>query len=265
MKGKIWRFEKASRVPVFGILCGMVVGCHVTWWSVDCARDLAEKLMWVWEGQRATIVFMTALETVWHSAMLVTFLVCSMRFWRAKTDVERLGHFVLMAKTSLCIIVAMRLSAVLGMSLGMLLPGYDVPIGVLNGWRAFQLVHLGAFLALIPSLLVLADRIQHGILVSRGLWRRVALVTVVLAGYLCVKAAYDVDWGRYAARQDGRVPDTDQDTEDAGPSPYDTFRLTVDEPGEAVAWKPCQDPSPRVLALCKREKAVRCRMDDAGR
>ena len=222
-------FERDSRLPVSAIAAGIVVGCAVTWYAVHHTLDMCGLVAFGWGGEEASVLFSTARWTIWVSAMIAAGLAFIMRVVRSKDGGNGWGHVVGMTKIMLVILLAIRLSSACGFAVGTFVPHSCDPIPFLGGWRVFQMVNIAGLLALIPAGSLLAEYAQRKLLAARTwLGRSVVcavLVTICLAGH-CLSR---LNWlGMIVSGKTEEAEDEDPPEE----SPFDNYRLTVDEPWE---------------------------------
>ena len=108
-------------------------------------------------------------------------------------------------------------------------PDVNVPIEPLRGWRGFQLINLGTLVMSIPLFVLLANYIQRKFLATPYWCHRVGLALLVAATTSGVALARD-----YVLDGLGPNQAKHQETEEELESPFDSFRLSADEPGEAM-------------------------------
>ena len=226
-------FERDSRLPVAAIAAGIVVGCAVTWYAVHHTLDMCGLAAFGWGGEEASVLFSTARWTIWLSAMIAAGLAFIARIVRSKDGGNVWGFAVGMTKIMLVILLATRLSSAAGFAVGTFVPHSCDPIPSLGGWRVFQMVNVVGLLVLILAGLLLAEYAQRKLLAAKTWLGRgvvcAALVTICLTGQ-CLSR---LDWiGMIVSEKAEAVEEKEESPEE---SPFDNYRLTADEPGEARA------------------------------
>lgn len=222
-------FERDSRLPVAAISAGIAVGCAVTWYAVHHTLEMCGLAAFDWGGEEASVLFSTARWTIGLSAMIAGGLAFILRVARSKDGGDGWGFVVGMTKIVLVMLLAIRLSSTCGFAVGTFVPHSCDPIPSLGGWRVFQMVNIAGLLVLIPAGLLLAEYAQRKLLVARTWGGRGAVCVVVAA--LCVTGHYlsRLDWiGMIVSEKAEEVEEEGSPEE----SPFDKYRLTVDEPGE---------------------------------
>ena len=222
-------FERDSRLPVSAIAIGIIVGCAVTWYAVHHTLEMCGLADFDWGGEEASVLFSTARWTIWLSAMIAAGLAFVTRVVRSKDGGNGWGFAVGMTKIMLVILLATRLSSAAGFAVGTFVPHSCDPISLLGGWRVFQMVNIAGLLVLIPAGLLLAEYAQRKLLVARTWGGRgvvcVVVVLICMAGH-CLSR---LNWiGMIASKTAEEVEEEGSPEE----SPFDKYRLTVDEPGE---------------------------------
>ena len=222
-------FERDSRLPVSAIAAGIIVGCAVTWYAVHHTLDMCGLAAFGWGGEVASVLFSTARWTIWLSAMIAAGLAFVTRVVRSKDGGNVWGFAVGMTKIMLVILLATRLSSAGGFAVGTFVPHSCDPIPLLGGWRVFQMVNIAGLLVLIPAGLLLAEYAQRKLLAARTWFGRGAVCVVVAA--LCVTGhcLSRLDWiGMIVSEKSEEVEEEGSSEE----SPFDKYRLSVEEPGE---------------------------------
>ena len=222
-------FERDSRLPIAAIAGGIIVGCAVTWYAVHHTLEMCGLAAFGWGGEEASVLFSTARWTIWLSAMIAAGLTFITRVVRSKDGGNGWGFAVGLTKMMLVILLATHLSSAGGFAVGTFAPNSCDPIPFLGGWRVFQMVNIAGLLVLIPVGLLVAEYAQRKMLTAKTWLGRVvicaAMVTVCLAGHYLSR----LNWiGMTMSKKTEAVEDEDESQEE---SPFDNYRLTVDEPG----------------------------------
>ena len=218
-----------GRQTVVMMLCGMILGAYVTWFSVDTAFEVSQQLRYVWAGHDAAVLFMVARRTIGHSALLAGVMLMIIRLWRTRNERGAWKYVFETLKIGLSVWAAVWLSSTLGFAAVRYFPDVNVPIELLRGWRGFQLINLGTLVMSIPLFVLLANYIQRKFLATPYWCHRVGIALLVAAttGGVAMARDYVLDGlGRDHAKQH----ETDEELE----SPFDSFRLSADEPGETM-------------------------------
>ena len=219
-------FERDSKMPLMAILIGVMVSCFATWYAIHCAWEVFSPAGFDWCGHEACAMFRAARGTIVLSTMLSASIAILIRLARSK-DASALGYLTAYMKLALVMFMDMRMSAVAGFSFGTFVPKSCEPLPFMGGWRGFQIAHIVAMLTLIPVGLYFMELAQRRLLaaktwVGRGLV--CALLTLTALSGQCLWA---LDWVGMA-----KVQKTEEEAPQT--SPFDDYRLSVDEPGEAM-------------------------------
>lgn len=220
---------QTGRQTVVMMLCGMILGAYVTWFSIDTAFEVSQQLRFMWAGHDAALLFMVARRTIGHSALIAGVMLMLLRLWKARNENGAWKYVFGTVKIGLSVWAAIWLSSTLGFAAVRYIPNVNDPIELLRGWRGFQLINLGALVVSIPLFMLLADYIQRKFLATPLWCHRVGILLLVAAttGGAAVARDYVLDGlGLDHAKQH----ETDEEPE----SPFDSFRLSADEPGEAM-------------------------------
>lgn len=218
-----------GRQTVVMMLCGMILGAYVTWFSVDTAFEVSQQLRYVWAGHDAAVLFMVARRTIGHSALLAGVMLMIIRLWRTRNERGAWKYVFETLKIGLSVWAAVWLSSTLGFAAVRYFPDVNVPIEPLRGWRGFQLINLGTLVMSIPLFVLLANYIQRKFLATPYWCHRVGIALLVAATTSGVALARD-----YVLDGLGPNQAKHQETEEELESPFDSFRLSADEPGEAM-------------------------------
>lgn len=218
-----------GRQTVVMMLCGMILGAYVTWFSVDTAFEVSQQLRYVWAGHDAAVLFMVARRTIGHSALLAGVMLMIIRLWRTRNERGAWKYVFETLKIGLSVWAAVWLSSTLGFAAVRYFPDVNVPIEPLRGWRGFQLINLGTLVMSIPLFVLLANYIQRKFLATPYWCHRVGIALLVAATTSGVALARD-----YVLDGLGPNQAKHQETEEEMESPFDSFRLSADEPGEAM-------------------------------
>ena len=218
-----------GRQTVVMMLCGMILGAYVTWFSVDTAFEVSQQLRYVWAGHDAAVLFMVARRSIGHSALLAGVMLMIIRLWRTRNERGAWKYVFETLKIGLSIWAAVWLSSTLGFAAVRYFPDVNVPIELLRGWRGFQLINLGTLVMSIPLFVLLANYIQRKFLATPCWCHRVGLALLVAATTSGVALARD-----YVLDGLGPNQAKHQETEEDQESPFDNFRLSADEPGETM-------------------------------
>lgn len=218
-----------GRQTVVMMLCGMILGAYVTWFSVDTAFEVSQQLRYVWAGHDAAVLFMVARRTIGHSALLAGVMLMIIRLWRTRNERGAWKYVFETLKIGLSVWAAVWLSSTLGFAAVRYFPDVNVPIELLRGWRGFQLINLGTLVMSIPLFVLLANYIQRKFLATPYWCHRVGIALLVAATTSGVALARD-----YVLDGLGPNQAKHQETEEEMESPFDSFRLSADEPGEAM-------------------------------
>ena len=218
-----------GRQTVVMMLCGMILGAYVTWFSVDTAFEVSQQLRYVWAGHDAAVLFMVARRSIGHSALLAGVMLMIIRLWRTRNERGAWKYVFETLKIGLSVWAAVWLSSTLGFAAVRYFPDVNVPIELLRGWRGFQLINLGTLVMSIPLFVLLANYIQRKFLATPYWCHRVGIALLVAATTSGVALARD-----YVLDGLGPNQAKHQETEEEMESPFDSFRLSADEPGEAM-------------------------------
>ena len=218
-----------GRQTVVMMLCGMILGAYVTWFSVDTAFEVSQQLRYVWAGHDAAVLFMVARRTIGHSALLAGVMLMIIRLWRTRNERGAWKYVFETLKIGLSVWAAVWLSSTLGFAAVRYFPDVNVPIELLRGWRGFQLINLGTLVMSIPLFVLLANYIQRKFLATPYWCHRVGIALLVAATTGGVAMARD-----YVLDGLGPNQAKHQETEEDQESPFDNFRLSADEPGETM-------------------------------
>lgn len=218
-----------GRQTVVMMLCGMILGAYVTWFSVDTAFEVSQQLRYVWAGHDAAVLFMVARRSIGHSALLAGVMLMIIRLWRTRNERGAWKYVFETLKIGLSVWAAVWLSSTLGFAAVRYFPDVNVPIEPLRGWRGFQLINLGTLVMSIPLFVLLANYIQRKFLATPYWCHRVGIALLVAATTSGVALARD-----YVLDGLGPNQAKHQETEEELESPFDSFRLSADEPGEAM-------------------------------
>ena len=218
-----------GRQTVVMMLCGMILGAYVTWFSVDTAFEVSQQLRYVWAGHDAAVLFMVERRSIGHSALIAGIMLMMIRLWRARNEKDAWKYVFETLKIGLAIWAAIWLSSILGFATVRYFPDANVPIEVLRGWRGFQLINLGTLVMSIPLFMLLADYIQRKFLATPCWCHRVGIVLLVVATTSGATLARD-----YVMDGLGLDPAKHRESEEGQESPFDNFRLSADEPGETI-------------------------------
>lgn len=218
-----------GRQTVVMMLCGMILGAYVTWFSVDTAFEVSQQLRYVWAGHDAAVLFMVARRSIGHSALLAGVMLMVIRLWRTRNERGAWKYVFETLKIGLSIWAAVWLSSTLGFAAVRYFPDVNVPIELLRGWRGFQLINLGTLVMSIPLFVLLANYIQRKFLATPYWCHRVGIALLVAATTGGVVMARD-----YVLDGLGPNQAKHQETEEDQESPFDNFRLSADEPGETM-------------------------------
>lgn len=218
-----------GRQTVVMMLCGMILGAYVTWFSVDTAFEVSQQLRYVWAGHDAAVLFMVARRSIGHSALLAGVMLMIIRLWRTRNERGAWKYVFETLKIGLSVWAAVWLSSTLGFAAVRYFPDVNVPIEPLRGWRGFQLINLGTLVMSIPLFVLLANYIQRKFLATPYWCHRVGIALLVAATTIGVALARD-----YVLDGLGPNQAKHQETEEELESPFDSFRLSADEPGEAM-------------------------------
>lgn len=219
-----------GRQAVVMMLCGMILGAYVTWFSVDTAFEVSQQLRYVWTGHDAAVLFMVARRSIGHSALIAGVMLMMIRLWRARNEKGAWKYVFEVLKIGLAVWAAFWLSSTLGFAAVGFIPFSNVPIEQLRGWRGFQLVNIGSLILSIPLFKIILDLICRKLRETQFLCHRMAIILSVVAifGVAMVVREFVVDGlglHSHAAQHE---------TEEENQSPFDKFRLTSDEPGESI-------------------------------
>lgn len=218
-----------GRQTVVMMLCGMILGAYVTWFSVDTAFEVSQQLRYVWAGHDAAVLFMVARRSIGHSALLAGVMLMIIRLWRTRNERGAWKYVFETLKIGLSVWAAVWLSSTLGFAAVRYFPDVNVPIEPLRGWRGFQLINLGTLVMSIPLFVLLANYIQRKFLATPYWCHRVGIALLVAATTSGVALARD-----YVLDGLGPNQAKHQETEEDQESPFDNFRLSADEPGETM-------------------------------
>ena len=226
-------FERDSRLPVAAISSGIAVGCAITWYAVHHTLEMSGLAAFGWGGEEASVLFSTARWTIWMSAMIAAGLAFLVRIVRSKDGGNGWGFVVGMTKIMLVVLLAIRLSSAGGFAVGTFMPHSCDPMPFLGGWRVFQIVNIAGLLVLIPSGMLLVEYAQRKVMACRTWLGRgavcAAMAVLCMAGH-CLSR---LDWIGMIASE--RTEQDEEDDESSGERPFDSYRLTADEPGEFKA------------------------------
>lgn len=218
-----------GRQTVVMMLCGMILGAYVTWFSVDTAFEVSQQLRYVWAGHDAAVLFMVARRSIGHSALLAGVMLMIIRLWRTRNERGAWKYVFGTLKIGLSVWAAVWLSSTLGFAAVRYFPDVNVPIEPLRGWRGFQLINLGTLVMSIPLFVLLANYIQRKFLATPYWCHRVGIALLVAATTSGVALARD-----YVLDGLGPNQAKHQETEEDQESPFDNFRLSADEPGKTM-------------------------------
>lgn len=218
-----------GRQTVVMMLCGMILGAYVTWFSVDTAFEVSQQLRYVWAGHDAAVLFMVARRSIGHSALLAGVMLMIIRLWRTRNERGAWKYVFETLKIGLSVWAAVWLSSTLGFAAVRYFPDVNVPIEPLRGWRGFQLINLGTLVMSIPLFVLLANYIQRKFLATPYWCHRVGIALLVAATTSGVALARD-----YVLDGLGPNQAKHQETEEDQESPFDNFRLSADEPGKTM-------------------------------
>lgn len=219
-----------DRQTVVMVLCGMLLGAYVTWFSVDAAFEVSQQLRYVWAGHDAAVLFMVARRSIGHSALIAGVMLMLLRLWRARNETGAWKYVFGTVKIGLAIWAAFWLSSTLGFAAIRYIPNVNDPIELLRGWRGFQLLNLGVLVVSIPLFMFTTGYIQRKFLKSPSWCRRIGILLLIVAtigGAALARNHVFEGLEQDRAKQD--------EAEEEQSSPYDSFRLSVDEPGETMA------------------------------
>lgn len=219
-----------GRQTVVMMLCGMLLGAYVTWFSVDTAFEVCQQLKYVWDGHDAAVLFMVARRSIGHSALLAGVMLMIIRLWRTRNEKGVWKHVFETLKIGLAVWAAFWLSSTLGFAAVGFIPFSNVPVGLLRGWRGFQLVNIGSLILSIPLFMIALDFVFRKLRETQFLCHRMAIILSVVAafGVAMVVREFVVDGLGLHSRA------AQHETEEENQSPFDKFRLTSDEPGESI-------------------------------
>ena len=172
------------------------------------------------------MMFKAARGSIVLSAMLSGGLAILIRLARAK-DASVLGYLVAYAKLALALFAAMRISAVVGFAMGAFVPQSCEPMPTFGGWRCFQLAHIATMVVLILAGLCFMELAQKRMLAARTWLGRGMVCAMLATPTLAGQCLWMLDWVDMA-----KVQKTEEDG--SQPSPFDSYRLTEDEPGEVM-------------------------------
>ena len=219
-------FERDSKIPMAAVAVGLVISCFATWYAIHCAWEVFSHLGFDWCGHEASAVFRAARGTIVLSTMLSASIAILIRLARTK-DASTLGYLTAYTKLALALFMAMRMSSVVGFSFGTFVPRSCEPLPFLGGWRCFQIAHIVAMLTLIPVVLYFMELAQKRLLVAKTWVGRGIVCALLTLPALLGQCLWALDWVGMA---------TVRKTEEEAPltSPFDDYRLTEDELGEAM-------------------------------
>ena len=219
-------FERDSEIPFGAVLGGVAVSCFATWYAVHSVWGMCGYAVLDFCGHEASVTFKVALKSIVLSAMLSGCLAIVMRLARSK-DASVLGCLVAYVKLALVVFAAMRISAVVGLAMGAFAPRSCEPMTSFGGWRCFQLAHIVTMVTLIPAGLCFIESVQRRMLNAKTWLGRGVVCAMLVAPCLTGQCLWMLDWVDMVKVQK---------TEDEAPqsSPFDSYRLTEDEPGEVV-------------------------------
>ena len=229
---EITEFELKSRIPVLAVLGVIAVAGFVTWQSVRFAFETAQRMMCVWEGRDAAILFMVARRTIWQAVMVGGGLLFLWRMVKARTTLAQVASVVSGFKVIGAVVLAVKASGVLGLWLGSHFPACNEVIPSLHGWRIFQLADLALLIGIIPATIALADFAQSRLLAARTRGRGVLLLGCIAALYA---GLYGIDPFEGSPRHEVRHHEDEREEEEideSAPGKNDGYRLTDDEPWE---------------------------------
>ena len=225
-------FAKASSMPLLAVLGVMAVAGFVTCQSVRFAFETAQRMMCVWEGRDAAILFVVARRTIWQAVMVGGGLYFVWRMLKAKNTVAQIAALVGGFKMSLAVLFAVKVSGVVGLWLGSNFQVCNEPLACLHGWRIFQLAYLMSLVGVMPGLMALADIAQGKLLSARTRGQGVLVIVIFIA--LCL-GLYVINPVDLSPHQVGRYQEDDHEDdegEESESSHLDGYRLTEDEPWE---------------------------------
>ena len=159
------------------------------------------------------------------SAMLSGSLAILIRLARSK-DASVLGYLVAYAKLALVLFVAMRISAVVGFAVGAFVPQSCEPMSAFGGWRSFQLAHVVTMVTLIPVGFRFIESVQRRMLDAKTWLGRGVVFAMLAMPCLAGQCLWMLDWVKMV-----EVQKTEEEVPQS--SPFDNYRLTEDEAGEA--------------------------------
>ena len=225
-------FAKASSMPLLAVLGVMAVAGFVTCQSVRFAFETAQRMMCVWEGRDAAILFMVARRTIWQAVMVGGGLYFIWRMVKAKTSLNQLASVVSGFKMMAAVVMSVKASGFLGLWLGSHFPICNDSLSCLHGWRLFQIADLMLLFLMIPLVMGVANIAQSRLMSARTRGRGVLIAGSVIALFagLCV-----VDPVRDDPRHEVRHHEDEreeEEVEESTPGKYDGYRLTEDEPWE---------------------------------
>ena len=225
-------FAKASRVPFLALLGVIAVAGVVTWQSVRFAFETAQRMMCVWEGRDAAILFMVARRTIWQAVMVGGGLYFVWRMLKAKNTVAQIAALVGGFKMSLAVLFAVKVSGVVGLWLGSNFQVCNEPLACLHGWRIFQLAYLMSLVGVMPVLMALADIAQRKLLSAQTRGQGALMIGIFIALCLGLFVINPVDLSPHQTGLYQEDDHEDDEGEESESNHLDGYRLTEDEPWE---------------------------------
>ena len=220
--------DGCGRSLLLMITCGTLVGVHVTWWGTKYALDYSTRLIDIGAGYDAAVMFMTYRQTLWQAALLAGLYALLVRLVNAKTISQTVEQLVALFRLFLSVYLSTRIGRALGLTVASFVPHGNEAMGILCGWRVFQIVNLVALVGSVPLLLVVTEWAQERILHAKSWRRRFCISVMVVILGAGVFALTKPNW-RLGTPEECEEVEEEEDT-----GTFDDFRLSEDEPGESV-------------------------------
>lgn len=222
-------FAKASSVSSWVILGVVAIAGFITWQAVHLVSEVSQRLVCVWQGRDAAVLFMVIRRTVWDAAMILGELFFVWRMAKARSAVSQIAALVGGIKIGFVILFATKVGNVVGVWLGSDFQICNEPIVCLRGWRIFQLATLILPIVVLPGLMALVDIVQGNLLSVRTRGWGALMAGGLVALYLGLCVVNPGNSGLHQAM--GNHEDVqDDENEESGSGQLDDYRLTDDEP-----------------------------------
>ena len=217
----------SGRVSVLRLSAMILLAAVFAVFCVSYALEINDKLVFMWSGRHAAVLFFMLERIVWQTALIGGGAMLIVRAVRNGSTASAWCSVVGMMKLGAAVFIAVRASGAIGIGVCDHFPCTVAPVGWLMGWRPFQAIVIILLLGLIPLSLVALELCLKQIMTVKPIWMRIVLILAILSGVFLgmgVSSRFlhnDVGCRKSFEEEDEEDPDDDNG-----------YRLTTDEPGE---------------------------------